>query len=159
MLKCPSAAKAGVQAGVLSKTLRRSQDDHTHLKTNTNICTGLCELNHCWMPDLPRVLPRDGAAVCQGAALLPAALGEVQLLLLCSQISRTLCNGRQHPDELLTLLRVLLQVAVVLLQLQTGKCRLLVPVRKCRVLWDRLCKKKYVCKGISLSCVPCHDAC
>lgn len=59
------------------KTLRRSQDDHTHLKINTDICTGLCELNHCWMPDLPRVLPRDGAAVCQGAALLPAALGEV----------------------------------------------------------------------------------
>lgn len=70
MLKCPSAAKCRQFS---AKPLRRGQEDHTHLKINTNICTDLCEPNHCWMADLPRVLPRDGAAVCQGAALLPAA--------------------------------------------------------------------------------------
>lgn len=71
VFKCPSAAKCRQESS--PKPLRRSQEDHTDLKINTNICTGLCELNRCWMPDLPRVLPRDGAAVCQGAALLPAA--------------------------------------------------------------------------------------
>lgn len=89
VFKCPSAAKAKCRQESSPKPLRRNQEDHTHLKINTNICTGLCELNRCWMPDLLRVLPRDGAAVCQGAALLPAALGKVQLLLPCSQISRT----------------------------------------------------------------------
>lgn len=75
-------------------------------------------------------MPRDGARVCWGAALTSWHYGEgAALVAAARRFPGLLYIGRWPQDEML-MLSVLQQLAVVLVQLQIVKRRLLAHVRK-----------------------------
>lgn len=90
-----------------SKPLKISQEDHAHLKININICTGLSELEA--LLDT-RSLQTPAQRWCNsllGSSLASCHYGEGAAFAAAHKFPGPLCNGRQHQDEVLTLLCVL----------------------------------------------------